>query len=302
MTQPPRDMAASIRERLSRGAHDRGEDFQLTLQRYAVERLLFRLDRSPYRDRFVLKGAMLYVVWGGEIYRPTRDLDLLGYGTPSAEVVAACFRTLCSLEVSDDGLLFLPDSIQVEEIREAAEYGGIRARVQARLGKVRIDLQVDIGFGDVVVPDPVEVSFPTLLGGPEPRIRAYSPESVIAEKLHAAAVLGDANSRMKDFYDLFNLSRLFSFEGPALIKSIEATFERRGTALPASFPIPSTFFNQDAHARQWRAYLKRNRLDAAPQDFTSVGESLRGFLVKPYEALVAGREFPSSWVPGGPWK
>ncbi len=302
MTQPLRDLAPSIRERLSRSARDRGEDFQLTLQRYAVERLLFRLDRSPYRDRFVLKGAMLYVVWGGEIYRPTRDLDLLGYGTPSTEVVAACFRTLCSLAVSDDGLIFLPGTVQVEEIREETEYGGIRARVQARLGKVRIDLQVDIGFGDLVVPDPVEVSFPTLLGGPEPRIRAYSPESVIAEKLHAAAVLGDANSRMKDFYDLFNLARLFPFEGPALTKSIQATFERRGTALPALLPIPSNFFDQDAHARQWRAYLAKNRLDAAPRDFTSVGEALRGFLVEPYDALVAGKEFPGSWVPGGPWK
>jgi len=267
-----------------------------------VERLLFRLDRSPYRGRFVLKGAMLYVVWGGDTYRPTRDLDLLGYGAPSAEAVAACFRALCSLDVSDDGLNFLPDGVRVEEIREAAEYGGIRARLQARLGKVRIDLQVDIGFGDVVVPDPVEVEFPTLLDGPAPRIRAYSPESVIAEKLHAAAVLGDANSRMKDFYDLFNLSRLFSFEGSALISAIEATFERRGTALPASFPISTTFFEQDSHARQWRAYLTRNRLGAAPQDFTSTGDALRKFLVEPYDALVAGKEFRGSWLPGGPWR
>jgi hypothetical protein len=302
MPQPPPDLAASIRKQLSRGARDRGEDFQLTLQRYAVERLLFRLDRSSYRDRFVLKGAMLYVVWGGETYRPTRDLDLLGYGSPSAEAVVACFKTLCSLEAGDDGLQFLPDSVRVEEIREEAEYGGIRARVKALLGKARIDLQVDIGFGDVVVPDPVEVDFPTLLGGPAPRIRAYSPESVIAEKLHAAAVLGDSNSRMKDFYDLFNLSRLFSFEGPTLIRSIEATFERRDTALPASFPIPSTFFDQDTHARQWRGYLTKSGLDAAPQDFTSIGEALRGFLVEPYDALVAGKEFPGSWVPGGPWR
>jgi predicted nucleotidyltransferase component of viral defense system len=302
MTQPPRDLVASIRERLSRGARDRGEDFQLTLQRYAVERLLFRLDRSSYRDRFVLKGAMLYVVWGGKTYRPTRDLDLLSYGAPSGDEVLACFRTLCSLEVSDDGLIFLPDSVRVEEIREEAEYGGIRARVKALLGKVRIDLQVDIGFGDVVVPDPVEVDFPTLLGGPMPRIRAYSPESVIAEKLHAAAVLGDSNSRMKDFYDLFNLSRLFSFKGQAFTKAIEATFERRGTALPASFPIPSSFFDQDAHARQWRAYLTRNQLAAAPEDFTSVGETMRGFLVEPYDALVAEKEFHGSWSPGGPWR
>lgn len=302
MPQRPPDPAASIRRQLSQGARDRGEDFQLTLQRYAVERLLFRLDRSPYRDRFVLKGAMLYVVWGGETYRPTRDLDLLGYGAPSAEAVRTCFKTLCSLEVGDDGLQFLPDSVRVEEIREEAEYGGIRARIKALLGEARIDLQVDIGFGDVVVPDPVEVDFPTLLGGPAPHIRAYSPESVIAEKLHAAAVLGNANSRMKDFYDLFNLSRLFSFEGPVLTKAIAATFKRRGTALPASFPILSAFFDQNSHARQWRAYLTRNLLDTAPQDFTSIGEAIRGFLVEPFGALAAGKSFPASWLPGGPWR
>jgi predicted nucleotidyltransferase component of viral defense system len=302
MTQPRRDLVASIRERLRQGARGRGEDFYLTLQRYAVERLLFRLDRSPYRDRFVLKGAMLYVVWGGETYRPTRDLDLLGYGAPSTEVVENSFRTLCSLEVDADGLQFLSDSVRVEEIREEAEYGGIRARVKALLGKARIDLKVDIGFGDIVVPDPLEVDFPTLLGGPAPRIRAYSPESVIAEKLHAAAVLGDANSRMKDFYDLFNLSRLFSFEGLVLTRAIDATFERRGTALPATFPIPPTFFDQDAHSYQWRSYLTKSGLDAAPQDFTSVGEALRGFLVEPYDALAAGKEFRVSWMPGGPWR
>ena len=302
MPQPPPDPAASFRKQLSRGARDRGEDFQLTLQRYAVERLLFRLDRSLYRDRFVLKGAMLYVVWGGKTYRPTRDLDLLGYGAPSAEVVVACFRTLCSLEVEDDGLQFLPDSVRVEEIREETEYGGIRAHVKALLGKARIDLQVDIGFGDVVVPEPVEVDFPTLLGGPAPRIRAYSPESVIAEKLHAAAVLGDANSRMKDFYDLFNLSRLFSFEGLALTKAIEATFKRRGTPLPALFPISSAFFEQDTHARQWRGYLTKTGLAAAPQNFTAVGEALREFLLEPYDALIAENNFSTSWMPGGPWR
>ncbi len=302
MTQPPSDPAALIRRRLSRSARDRGEDFQLTLQRYAVERLLFRLDRSPYRDRFVLKGAMLYVIWGGDTYRPTRDLDLLSYGAPGAEAVVACFRTLCSLDVVEDGLNFQPDSVRVEEIREEAEYGGIRVRIQASLGKARIDLQVDIGFGDVVVPDPLEVSFPTLLDGPAPRVRVYSPESVIAEKLHAAAVLGDINSRMKDFYDLFNLSRLFPFEGLTLTRAIEATFERRGTPVSTTFPVRSTFFDQESHARQWSAYLSRNGLGTVPRDFAAIGAAIRGFLGEPYDALVAGIAFSHSWLPGGPWQ
>lgn len=302
MTRTPRDLGASVRARLLRRAQQRGEDFQLVLQRYAVERLLFRLSQSPYRDRFVLKGAMLFLTWGEDAYRPTRDLDLLGYGPAEAGQVAACFRDLCSVEVADDGLLFLPDSVRAEEICEEAEYGGIRVRIEVRLTAARIDLQVDVGFGDAVVPEPVKVDFPTLLDGPAPRIRVYPRESVVAEKLHAAAQRGDTNTRLKDFYDLFFLSRLFPFEGLPLTRAIAATFERRRISLPASLPLQSAFFAEDARAGRWRAYLLRNGLDAAPRDFTAVGEALRDFLSPPYDALVAGLEFLASWPPGGPWR
>jgi hypothetical protein len=302
MTRRPRDIAASVRNRLFQRSRDRGEDFQLTLKRYIVERLLCRLDQSAHRGRFILKGAMLYVVWGEEVYRPTRDLDLLGYGPAEVEPVATCFREICAVNVAADGLVFLGDSVRAEKIREVGEYGGTRVRLEARLAEVHIDLQVDVGFGDVVVPQPTEVSFPALLEGPGPRIRVYSRESVVAEKLHATVLLGDVNSRMKDFYDLFALPRLFPFDGLTLTQAIAATFERRRMPLPASLPIRATFFDQDARAGHWRAYLDRARLDSAPRDFTAVGEGLREFLSQPYAALVAGIEFNLSWAPGGPWR
>ncbi|HEY2292794.1 MAG TPA: nucleotidyl transferase AbiEii/AbiGii toxin family protein [Thermoanaerobaculia bacterium] len=302
MTRKPTNIAASVSQRLLQRSQSLGEDYQLTLQRYAIERLLFRLSQSPAHDRFVLKGAMLYLVWGGEIYRPTRDLDLLGYGADTAEAVNDCFRSLCSIEVKDDGLVFLPDTVRSEKIRDAAEYGGLRVRLEARLDKARIRVQVDIGFGDVVVPGPEEKTFPVLLEGPAPRIRAYSRESVVAEKLHAAAVLGDANSRLKDFYDLFALSTLFSFEGPTLTRAIAATFTRRRTPLPEALPLPEAFFADEVRAGRWRTYLAKNGLRNAPQDFAAAGEAIREFLARPYEALLEGGELPASWAPGGPWR
>jgi Nucleotidyl transferase AbiEii toxin, Type IV TA system len=302
MTRRPSDIAASVYNRLLQRSRDRGEDFQLTLQRYAVERLLYRLQQSPYHGRFILKGAMLYLTWGAEAYRPTRDLDLLGYGPDETEPVAACFRTVCSTAVTDDGLRFLSESVRAEEIRETGEYGGIRVRIEALLATARVNLQVDIGFGDLIIPAPEELEFPALLNGPAPRIRTYSRESVISEKLHAAVLFGDVNSRMKDFYDLFTLPRLYPFDGSTLTRAIAATFERRRTSLPPSFPLRAAFFDQQARAAQWRAYLTRTGLDIAPRDFAAVGEALRGFLAQPYDALVAGVEFSGSWLPGGPWR
>jgi hypothetical protein len=290
MTRRPRDIAASVRSRLFQRSRERGEDFQLTLKRYVVQGLLCRLGQSAHRGRFILKGAMLYVAWGEEAYRPTRDLDLLGFGPAGVEPVAACFRDLCAVNVAADGLVFLADSVRAEKIREVGEYGGTRVRLEARLAEIRLDLQVDVGFGDVVVPHPEEVDFPALLEGPGPRIRAYSRESVVAEKLHAAVLLGDVNSRTKDFYDL------------TLTQAIAATFERRRMPLPMSLPIRPAFFDQDARAGQWRAYLDRARLDTAPRDFAAVGEAIREFLGQPYGALVAGIAFNSSWVAGGPWR
>jgi len=229
MTRELRNVPASVYDRLRLRARKRSERVPFVHQRYAAERLLYRLTQSPYRDRFVLRGAMLYAVWGDEAYRSTSDLDLLGYGSPEPEQIKTCFQDLYAVDVPDDGLRFQPDSLRVRKVREEAEYSGVEVRLELRLRTARIRLKVDVGFGDVVVPGPEEVSFPVLLDGPAPRIRAYSRESAVAEKLHAAALFGDRNTRLKDFYDLMVLSRVFPFEGNTLAKAIAATFEQRRT-------------------------------------------------------------------------
>jgi hypothetical protein len=202
LNSQPHNMAASVHDRLLNGSRTRGEDFQFILQRYAAERFLYRLGESTYRDRYVLKGAMLFALWGGSIYRPTRDLDFTGYGDNEAEAVLASLREICDLAVPDDGLTFDSSTLAAEPIRDTAEYNGLRVRFQAKLGSARLAMQIDIGFGNAIEPQPCEVEYPTLLDGASPRIRAYPPEAVVAEKLHALVVLGEANSRMKDLYDL----------------------------------------------------------------------------------------------------
>lgn len=300
----PTNVAASIRQRLLNMARERGEEFQLLLTRFANERLLYRLSRSEYADRFILKGAMLYSLWSGAVYRATRDVDLLGTGDSAAGQLAGVFRDICEVGVEDDGLSFESAGIRTEEIRDAQEYGGVRVTVVAYLAKARIPIQIDIGFGDAVTPGSRKVTLPTLLDLPAPRVKAYPPESVIAEKFQAMSVLGIVNSRMKDFYDVWALAQNLVFKGPTLCKAIKATFERRRTSLPAQIPVAfSSDFSGDATKQaQWRAFINRAGLDAAPADLTKVVGFLRRFLMPPVEALQKNEPFDKEWPPGGPWK
>jgi hypothetical protein len=233
-------MAASVRQRLMQLSRERSEEFHLLLTRYGLERLLYRLTQSPHAGQFVLKGAVLFQLWTGEPHRATRDLDLLGLGPPSTDRLCQVFQVVCSLPVADDGLIFLTDAVQAEQIKEDNEYEGVRLRIGARLGNARIPLQVDIGFGDAVTPGPQAVNYPTLLDFPAPQLLAYPRETVVAEKFQAMIQLAMANSRMKDFYDIWTLARKFEFAGPPLGAAIRATFERRQTALPTVTPLPLT--------------------------------------------------------------
>lgn len=220
-------------------ARKQHEDFQLVLTRYAIERLLYRLTRTGYAAEFVLKGAMLFRLWADQPHRPTRDLDLLGRGDPSVDRLAAVFRAVCGAAVEDDGLLFDPATVTAGKIKEDQEYEGVRVECVARLGQARIDLQVDVGFGDAVTPGPVTVQYPGLLDLPAPELAAYPRETVVAEKFQAMVMLGIANSRMKDFFDLWVLARSFTFAGPVLAAAIRATFARRktpGACRPAPRP------------------------------------------------------------------
>jgi predicted nucleotidyltransferase component of viral defense system len=298
-----RNPAASVRQRLLNLARETGEDFNMILTRYAAERLLFRLSHSRYRSSFILKGAMLLAAWRTARHRPTRDLDLSGYGTASAEELAAAFREIAELPIESDGLEFDAQGIGVSEIREDQEYHGSRVVVPAKLGSAKIKVQVDVGFGDVVIPNPQELDFPTLLGSPSPRIRAYPAEAVIAEKLQAMISLGIRNSRMKDFYDILVLSRELAFEASSLAASISATFECRRTPLPSPAPgaLTAEFGSDPDKAIQWNAFLRRSGLEPPAADFAAVVREISAFLLPVLNSASSRRRPPLTWKPGGPW-
>ena len=275
----PKGLPVSIQTRLVRHAKEIGVDPNLVLTRYATERILYRLSRSPHADRFVLKGALLMLVWLGETIRPTRDADLLGFGDLSEQSLASIFRELCAAHVEPDGLEYLSSSIRVAPIRADDVYGGLRVTIEARLGNARLPVQVDVGVGDAVVPEPDWLDYPALLDLPRPRLRAYRPETAIAEKLHAMVVLGEANSRMRDFFDVFALAKHQEF-GNDLVQAVRATFQRRGTAIPGELPVALTasFSALPAKRERWRGFLTKNRLVSAPADLSEVVAFLGGFL------------------------
>jgi predicted nucleotidyltransferase component of viral defense system len=254
----PKNVAASVRHRLFNRAREESQEFQLVLTRYALERLIFRLSLSSYAEKFVLKGAMLFYVWNptAGAYRPTRDLDFLMYGENSVEILETIFRKIVQTEVSPDGLVFDPESIKAAPIREDNRYGGLRVNLMALLEKARIPLQIDIGFGDKITPGPERIVFPSLLGQETPHLSAYPKETVIAEKLEAMVSLGEANSRMKDFYDIHFLSLHYAFDGNILSQAIAATFTGRGTAIPVGEinPLSAEFSRDPARQRLGPAF------------------------------------------------
>ncbi len=297
------NLVASVRQRLRNLAAARREDFGLILTRYANQRLLFRLTESEHHHRFLLKGATLFTVWSDAPHRPTRDLDLLGFGDSEVGAVADVFREVCAAAVEPDGLVFVSETLQAARIRDDQEYEGVRVTLSATLGNARIPLQVDVGFGDAVFPEPVEVAVAGMIGFPDARVRAYPREAVVAEKLQAMVALGIANSRMKDFYDLWSLSGDFAFDGRLLSEAISRTFVRRRTSLPATVPLALTpaFAADRAKAVQWTAFVRKTGV-ATDRDLGAIVAALRGFLWPPTEAAGRGETFTRTWQPSGPWE
>jgi hypothetical protein len=256
--------AISVHARLLNRARSTGEDFNLLLTRYSLERFRYRLSISEYKGQYLLKGALLFDLWFDSPHRPTRDMDLLGFGSNDVATMAASMQAICSIE-SDDGLIFLGDSLKAYEIREDAKYGGIRIELLGMLGNARCPVQIDIGFGDAVTPKAIEVLFPTILkDNPAPVLRAYPKETVIAEKLDAIVSLGMANSRMKDYFDLYILFRETKLDAQIVSAAIMRTFKRRGTAIPGELPIGLTgeFAENAQKILQWRAFLIKNGIKA----------------------------------------
>jgi predicted nucleotidyltransferase component of viral defense system len=296
-----RNLPASVQQRLRNRVLRTREDLQNVLTRYAAERFLYRLSRSDYADELVVKGAMLFLVWTGEAYRATKDLDLMGRRKHSAIELAALFRRVCQVKVEDDGMQFSADTVQVEEIREDNEYGGLRVKLAARLGNVRIPVQVDVGFGDVVTPRTQTVDFPVLLDLPAPRVVVYSRETAIAEKFETMVRRGLLNSRMKDYYDLWIMAREFEFDGDILQAAIRATFKRRKTPWPAESPFGLTaeFAADGMKQTQWRAFTSKSKLRLQEADFGKVVGAVREFLLP---VITAPGSFIAHWPKGGPWR
>ncbi|AWC25171.1 hypothetical protein CO731_04665 [Aminobacter sp. MSH1] len=278
MAKEIKNIGASVRARLLQVSKASGQTFDLVLTRFALERLLFRLSQSPHADRFVLKGAMLMMSWFDDPHRGTRDLDLLGFGDPSAEPMLATFREILA-QGAADGVEFDVDALRVDRIREELEYGGLRLRTTASIGGARISLTIDIGFGDAVEPGAEELDYPSMLDFPMPRLRGYARETVIAEKFQAMVALGRANSRMKDFYDIWILSRSFTFGNDRLARAIAATFARRETPIPEGLPdaLTSAFAADEQKQRQWRAFVKDVAHD--PGDLANVVGDIAEFLM-----------------------
>jgi predicted nucleotidyltransferase component of viral defense system len=261
-----KNLAASVRARLLAIAKSQDAEFNQVLVRFALERILYRLSVSAHADHFVLKGALLFTLWYDMPHRPTRDADLLGFGPSDPDSIAQTFRDIAGIEV-EDGILFDLATINVEEIRKEAGYAGVRVLITGEIAKARCKTQIDIGFGDAVTPDPVHAVYPVLIEYlPAPHLRTYSIYSVIAEKLHAIALLGMTNSRLKDYLDIWVLQDRETLNPHTLARAIAATFIRRGMAVPAALPIGLTqeFATDPSRQAMWRAFLKKNQLAVTP--------------------------------------
>ena len=301
---PPRNVAASTRQRLLNHSAKTKQDFQVVLAQYGFERLLYRLGQSDSTGQFTLKGALMFLVWTGEQYRPTRDMDLMSRQKRTATELEGVFQDICAMNVVDDGLVLLADSVKAAAIRDDDEYGGMRVTLTAKLGQARIPLQIDIGFGDAITPRAVAQDFPTLLDFPAPRITMYPRETTIAEKFHTIAVRGILNSRMKDYYDIWALSRESEFDGAVLSKALAATFRRRKTDLPVDVPVGlSDVFSSDSAKRtQWAAFIRRVPLKAVEDDLDVVVSALRDFLMRPCRDAATGTAFDATWASESGWR
>lgn len=304
MTRGPANVAASVHARLLNRARTEGRPFNELLQYFAMERFLYRLSRSEHADRFVLKGALMLQFWGGPLARTTKDIDLLGRSTIGVDDFVEVVKNCVITDVEDDGLTFDAASVVGEEIRLAAHYEGVRARLAARLGNARVTLQVDVGFGDIVTPGAQDIEYPTMLGFASARLLGYTPETVVAEKLHAMVTLDMANTRLKDFLDVWTLAQGRDFHGPLLAEAIGATFRRRRTPLPTCTPVALTavFYSDPTKQSQWRAYLRKGRVQGLPPSLNEVAEQVRALVMPILEAHASSRTFNATWSAGGSWR
>jgi len=300
--QPVKNVSASVKNRILSMARLSGKPFQSLLTHYGLERFLFRMSRSPLKEKFVLKGGLLLMGMGLPMARTTRDIDFLGLGSKDTEAVGASIREIGSMTI-EDGLVYEFDHMSIEAMAEDTEYPGIRLKFDAWLGKAKIPMQIDVGFGDIVIPEAREMTFPTLLDMEPPVVKAYGIETIIAEKFEASLDLVELNSRMKDFYDIWMLSRTYPFQGATLQEAVIATCRRRSTPLISQAPVFSREFAERTDKQaQWKTFRKKNQLPDVPENFSTVMKDFGEFLRPVAEASENRRRFDENWLPGGPWQ
>ena len=299
-----RNLPASVMARLLNRAKQTGDDYQTLFTSFCFERFLYRLGVSSARTRFLLKGAMLLRLWSDRPYRATRDLDLLRAGDGSFAAIRADVEAICLTKVDPDAVEFEPAALRLEPIRAEDEYAGTRAHLPARCGKALVTLQIDMGLGDSVWPPPQPCAYPALLEFPPPTVLAYPPEAVVAEKLEAIVVLGNRNSRIKDFFDLRHLAQHFEFDRVTLVEAIRRTFARRHTPIPTEDPIglTSTYWDNASRAPQVRAFARRAALTVESDPGTEILSALRPFLLPILDDLRRAVVTLGTWAPGGPWR
>ncbi len=299
-----KDVSASIRQRLLNLSVQSKRPFEEVLQYYMIERFIYRLSISPYRDLFILKGALMFHAWELSDSRATRDIDLLGTADNSAENISNIIKDICQI-VDSDGVIYDEGSVQVEVIQEQNSYSGIRAKFNGDIGRARARMQIDIGFGDIVHPEPIKISYPTLLSDASvPNILGYTPETLISEKVHSMVRHGARNSRIKDFFDIWFLSRQFLFDGKTLSKAIQKTFINREMPLnKLHSDIFSDEFKSSAQMqRYWNIFINKNTSDMPlPHDFSSIMNQIDLFIHPLFKAIESSSEFTYTWVAPGPW-
>lgn len=295
---------ASVRSRLQNKAKETSRPFAEILQYYGMERFLYRFSQSDYTDKFILKGALMFTVWNIPERRTTLDIDFLARFDNQVAGIEKVIRDVCKIRVPADGLIFAPDTVAGKKIKEDADYEGVRVKFTGFLERSRIPMQIDMGFGDIIFPGPKMVDYPVMLDFPKPHLKGYSLESVVSEKFEAMVKLGLLNSRMKDFYDLWLMTRRFDFKGAGLAEALKKTFVHRKTALPQKSPLFAEEIYDETSDRQtlWKAFLTKGQIRNAPEKLSETSKIIEKFLIKPLGAINKGEGSNDTWKAPGPWR
>ena len=298
------NLNASIRARLQNKANDTGRPFAEVMQYYGIERFLYRFSKSEYKDKFILKGALMFTVWDVPERRTTLDIDFLGRYDNQTIEIEKVMKDVCNVDVQADGLVFDAKTVTAQKIKEDADYEGVRVKFTGFLDRSRISMQIDVGFGDAVYPKPKMIDYPVILDLPKPHLKGYAPETVVSETFEAMVQLGLLNSRMKDFYDIWLMMRQFDFEGTELAEALKRTFAHRKTSFPQGRQLFVEEIYDENSDRQmlWKTFLKKGNIKHASEKLSIIAKDIEGFLRKPLEAINKGEDFKSEWKALGPWK